>query len=87
MVTISQTAQQKDFLDYQWKSPNGELKDKISYVQLFPEWNWVLGSGILVADIQMHSMRWQIKEGMVAVVLSGLLFAMFAISNNIMASQ
>ena len=28
MVTISQTAQQKGFLDYQWKSPNGELKEK-----------------------------------------------------------
>ncbi|PMG46849.1 chemotaxis protein [Vibrio lentus] len=85
MVTISQTAQQKGFLDYQWKSPNGELKDKISYVQLFPEWNWVLGSGILVADIQDAFYALAIKEGMVAVVLSGLLFAMgYAISNNIL---
>lgn len=85
MVTISQTSQQKGFLDYQWKSPNGELKDKISYVQLFPEWNWVLGSGILVADIQDAFYALAIKEGMVAVVLSGLLFAMgYAISNNIL---
>ncbi|PML43495.1 chemotaxis protein [Vibrio lentus] len=85
MVTISQTAQQKGFLDYQWKSPNGELKDKISYVQLFPEWNWVLGSGILVADIQDAFYVLAIKEGMVAVVLSGLLFTMgYAISNNIL---
>lgn len=36
MVAISQTSAQKGFLDYQWKSPQGELKDKISYVQLFP---------------------------------------------------
>ncbi|UPR34363.1 methyl-accepting chemotaxis protein [Vibrio cyclitrophicus] len=85
MVTISRTPEEKGFLDYQWMSPQGELKDKISYVQLFPEWNWVIGSGILVADIQEAFYALAIKEGMVAVVLSGLLFAMgFAISNNIL---
>ncbi|NVN83284.1 MULTISPECIES: methyl-accepting chemotaxis protein [unclassified Vibrio] len=85
MVTISRTPEEKGFLDYQWMSPQGELKDKISYVQLFPEWNWVIGSGILVADIQEAFYTLAIKEGMVAVVLSGLLFAMgYAISNNIL---
>ncbi|WP_213865051.1 methyl-accepting chemotaxis protein [Vibrio crassostreae] len=85
MVTISRTPEEKGFLDYQWMSPQGELKDKISYVQLFPEWNWVIGSGILVADIQEAFYALAIKEGMVAVVLSGLLFAMgYAISNNIL---
>ncbi|MEZ8721581.1 methyl-accepting chemotaxis protein [Vibrio pomeroyi] len=85
MVTISRTPEEKGFLDYQWMSPQGELKDKISYVQLFPEWNWVIGSGILVADIQEAFYALAIKEGMVAVVLSGILFAMgYAISNNIL---
>ncbi|CAH6803841.1 Methyl-accepting chemotaxis protein [Vibrio chagasii] len=84
MVTISRSPQEKGFLDYQWMSPQGELKDKISYVQLFPEWNWIIGSGILVADIQEAFYALALKEGMVAVVLSGLLFAMgYAISNNI----
>ncbi|MFZ3408629.1 methyl-accepting chemotaxis protein [Vibrio chagasii] len=84
MVTISRSPQEKGFLDYQWMSPLGELKDKISYVQLFPEWNWIIGSGILVADIQEAFYALALKEGMVAVVLSGLLFAMgYAISNNI----
>ncbi|MFM2642627.1 methyl-accepting chemotaxis protein [Vibrio chagasii] len=84
MVTISRSPQEKGFLDYQWMSPQGELKDKISYVQLFPEWNWIVGSGILVADIQEAFYALALKEGMVAVVLSGLLFAMgYAISNNI----
>lgn len=85
MVTISRSPQEKGFLDYQWMSPQGELKDKISYVQLFPEWNWIIGSGILVADIQEAFYALALKEGMVAVVLSGLLFAMgYAISNNIL---
>ncbi|MGF1815841.1 methyl-accepting chemotaxis protein, partial [Vibrio splendidus] len=85
MVTISRTPEEKGFLDYQWMSPQGELKDKISYVQLFPEWNWIVGSGILVADIQDAFYALALKEGLVAVVLSGLLFAMgYAISNNIL---
>ncbi|MEZ9514397.1 methyl-accepting chemotaxis protein [Vibrio splendidus] len=85
MVTISRTPEKKGFLDYQWMSPQGELKDKISYVQLFPEWNWIVGSGILVADIQDAFYALALKEGLVAVVLSGLLFAMgYAISNNIL---
>lgn len=85
MVTISRSPAEKGFLDYQWMSPQGELKDKISYVQLFPEWNWVVGSGILVADIQEAFYALAIKEGLVAVVFSVLLFAMgYAISNNIL---
>ncbi|WP_373943321.1 methyl-accepting chemotaxis protein [Vibrio chagasii] len=85
MVTISRAPEEKGFLDYQWMSPQGELKDKISYVQLFPEWNWIIGSGILVADIQEAFYALALKEGIVAVVLSGLLFAMgYAISNNIL---
>ncbi len=85
MVNISRSPQEKGFLDYQWMSPQGELKDKISYVQLFPEWNWIIGSGVLVADIHEAFYALALKEGMVAIVLSGLLFAMgYAISNNIL---
>ncbi|ROV59309.1 methyl-accepting chemotaxis protein [Vibrio ponticus] len=84
MVSISKTPSQKGFLDYQWKSPQGELKDKISYVQLLPEWGWIIGSGILVADIQEAFYDLAVKEAIVAVVLSAVLFALgYAISNNI----
>ncbi|MBA5763064.1 cache domain-containing protein [Vibrio sp. 404] len=86
MVAISKKPEQKGFLDYQWKSPQGELKDKVSYVQLVPEWGWIIGSGILVADIQDTFYDLAIKQAIVATVFSGLLFAMgFAISNNIIA--
>lgn len=84
MVTISKTPEQKGFLDYQWKSPQGDLKDKISYVHLFPEWDWIIGSGILVADINETFYALAIQEAIVVVVLSCLLFAMgYAISHNI----
>lgn len=84
MVAISQTSAQKGFLDYQWKSPQGELKDKISYVQLFPEWGWIIGSGLLVADIQEAFYALALKEAFVASILSTILLAMgYTISNNI----
>ncbi len=84
MVSISKTPEQKGFLDYQWKSPQGQLKDKISYVQLVPEWKWIVGSGILVADIQEAFYDLAIKQAIIATILSAILFAMgFTISNNI----
>ncbi|KOO10336.1 chemotaxis protein, partial [Vibrio xuii] len=64
--------------------PPGDLKDKISYVHLFPEWDWIIGSGILVADINETFYALAIQEAIVVVVLSCLLFAMgYAISHNI----
>lgn len=84
MVSISQTTKQKGFLDYQWKSPNGALKDKISYVELFPEWGWIVGSGILVSDINETFYTLVIQQLIFALILSSVLFALgYAISNNI----
>ncbi|HAS6346998.1 TPA: HAMP domain-containing protein [Vibrio vulnificus] len=72
------------FLDYRWKSPQGDLKDKISYVASVPEWNWIVGSGILVADIQEAFYAQMLKETMIALVMAALLLAMgYVISSNI----
>ncbi|MDN3683566.1 cache domain-containing protein [Vibrio sinaloensis] len=86
MVAISNTAAQKGFLDYRWKSPQGALKDKISYVQLFfLNGDGLLGLAFLVSDIQEAFYALAIKETVVALILTGLLFAMgYVISNNIL---
>ncbi len=41
------------FVDYEWPKP-GETKPvpKISYVKSFPEWGWIIGSGIYLDDVQ-----------------------------------
>ncbi|MDF2154539.1 methyl-accepting chemotaxis protein [Vibrio sp. CAU 1672] len=83
MARIANTTR-SGFLDYQWKSPQGELKDKISYVQLYPEWQWIIGSGILVADIQEAFYAEAMKEALVATVLIAVLAAFgYVISRNI----
>lgn len=41
------------FVDYLWPKPGFEKPiPKVSYVTLFPEWNWVIGSGIYIEDVQ-----------------------------------
>jgi methyl-accepting chemotaxis protein len=66
------------FADYYWHKP-GEDKPvpKISYVRVFPEWGWILGSGIYVDDVKKEIQKalvWVggavIFIGMAAVILS-----------------
>lgn len=41
------------FFSYRWPMPGANAAvDKISYVQLFKPWNWVIGSGVYLDDTQ-----------------------------------
>ncbi|RMH86020.1 methyl-accepting chemotaxis protein [Pseudomonas sp. AOB-7] len=49
-VTRSQGAGQ---VDYRWPKPGAsEPVPKISYVELFQPWGWIIGSGVYVDDVQ-----------------------------------
>ena len=45
------------FVDYLWPKPtkDGLTEDqpKLSYVKLFPEWNWIIGTGIYIDEIDL----------------------------------
>ncbi len=66
------------FVDYFWPKP-GESKPvpKISYVQLFPEWGWVIGSGIYVDDVEREIRRITRVVGgiIIAIIVAALLFS------------
>ena len=48
------------FVSYMWEKPGEDLPvEKISYVQLFKEWDWIVGTGVYIDDIE-HLMS--IKE-------------------------
>lgn len=55
MAEISST-QGSGFVDYLWPkpTPEGLIPDvkKLSFVKLFEEWNWVLGTGIYLDDVK-----------------------------------
>ena len=45
--------QGEGFVDYMWPRPgNTTPVPKISYVKYFKEWNWIIGTGIYVDDIE-----------------------------------
>ncbi|MBU2515788.1 cache domain-containing protein [bacterium] len=49
------------YVDYLWPKPTREgLTDeqpKISYVKLFKEWNWVIGTGVYIDDIEAETQK------------------------------
>jgi methyl-accepting chemotaxis protein len=54
-VEMAKVAKQQGagFVDYYWPKPNQpEPVPKISYVKLHPYWNWVVGSGIYIDDVE-----------------------------------
>lgn len=41
------------FHQYDWMNPSsGNVEPKVSYARLIPEWNWMVGAGVYVTDIQ-----------------------------------
>jgi len=73
------------FVDYQWSKPGyDEPVDKASYVQLFKPWNWVIGTGIYIDDVQ--TLLWHDIRMLGSVALLGFLLisaVSLAISRNI----
>lgn len=63
------------FVHYQWPRP-GEVDpvDKVSYVQGFAPWGWVVGSGLYINDLQ-QAFRLQMAETLGGVLLLALVLA------------
>ncbi|WP_394240620.1 methyl-accepting chemotaxis protein [Vibrio astriarenae] len=72
----------KGGLDYTWLSPQGELHDKISYVSYIREWDWIIGSGLFVSDIEQAFVRNIQIQIALSVTMVGLLFAASTLIGN-----
>ncbi|MHB8056755.1 MAG: methyl-accepting chemotaxis protein [Desulfuromonadaceae bacterium] len=61
----------KGFVDYAWSKPgNTKPVPKISYVELYEPWGWVVGTGIYIDDVTAHIRQIQIGIG---IALLGIL--------------
>jgi methyl-accepting chemotaxis protein len=73
------------FVDYYWPKP-GQSKPvpKISYVKGFPEWGWIIGSGIYIDDVEAEVNRvfYLILGAALLITVGGLLLA-FLMSRSI----
>jgi len=76
------------YVDYQWAKPGFDKpQNKISYVAYFKDWNWIVGTGVYVDDIEKEVFTMQeqasanVNELIVVFVLAtiGLLFAVIAL--------
>ncbi|MCW8330159.1 methyl-accepting chemotaxis protein [Photobacterium sp. SDRW27] len=86
MAEMTQLANREGagYVEYSWRSPSNELYDKISYIERMPEWGWIIGTGILVEDINTafwHDVWTQVPMAFVAGFL--LIVATYFIGRNI----
>jgi methyl-accepting chemotaxis protein len=63
-------------MEYMWPKP-GETapKPKLSYVKLYPRWNWVIGSGIYIEDIRQQ--MWSLIATFLGVAVLVMALAMW----------
>jgi methyl-accepting chemotaxis protein len=74
-VTEKNTA---DFVTYQWPKPGSEKpQPKLSYVKKHPGWNWIIGSGLYIDDIQAQVNK--IFYTTISVFLIAILFSAIAV--------
>jgi methyl-accepting chemotaxis protein len=70
----------KGFIDYAWAKPgNSKPVPKISYVELYQPWGWVVGTGIYVDDVdaQMHNILIGIGLALSLIVVLTVVLALF----------
>lgn len=69
--------QGKGFVDYQWPKPGSDQPvDKVSYVQGFEPWGWIIGSGIYMDALYLQI--WRDLSGGLAWVFAGIGLALLA---------
>ncbi|MBF0142836.1 MAG: bacteriohemerythrin [Magnetococcales bacterium] len=74
------------FVDYRWTKPGGkEELPKISYVKLFEPWDWVIGSGIYVDDVNAIFLQQVVRAlGELTLGIAILLVVAVAVARSIL---
>lgn len=71
------TSQGAGFYNYRWPMPGArDPVEKISYVQQFKPWGWVLGTGVYIDDIQTEFRNTTLKSAAIlvtAIIIMALL--------------
>ncbi|HYL61840.1 MAG TPA: response regulator [Candidatus Methylomirabilis sp.] len=78
---------QKDgygFVSYDWPKPgNDATVRKVSFVEGFEPWGWIIGSGVYMDDVDRI---WWSNAGMAAALAAGCLLALFLVSRRMWRS-
>lgn len=72
------------FVDYLWPKPGFDNPvEKISYVKGFKEWNWIVGSGIYIDDVDAQFMEELLSVGVICaiIILIGIIFSVVIVQS------
>ncbi|MFY9178223.1 MAG: methyl-accepting chemotaxis protein, partial [Venatoribacter sp.] len=85
MVQVSSAHAEGGYVHYQWPKPGAEKPvDKVSYVRLFKPWNWIVGTGLYLDDVNSTFMSTATKLFIISGSLAFILILLnFLISNSI----
>lgn len=67
-------ADKEGYVEYMWPKPNTETPlPKLTFVRLFPEWGWIVGTGVYVDDVDDEFLGLVIQKGIIITLLIGTL--------------
>ncbi|MGQ3049881.1 MAG: cache domain-containing protein [Niveispirillum sp.] len=73
MVRMATGPDKAGFVPYKWPKPGFDQPvDKISFVALVPEWNWVVGSGVYLDDVSRKHRELLLIQVAAVIILGGL---------------
>ncbi|RAI66419.1 methyl-accepting chemotaxis protein [Pseudomonas fluorescens] len=73
MVTVAMR-DGSGLVHYRWPKPGSDTPvEKVSYVELFKPWGWIVGSGIYIDDVQVEFRRQLIQTFVILVTIALLL--------------
>lgn len=77
--------EKEGYVEYMWPKPNTETPlPKLTFVRLFPQWGWIVGSGVYIDDVENEFYDSIIQKGIIiAAVIAFLLILMVAIQKTI----
>lgn len=67
-------------VDYMWAKPGeADPVPKISYVQLFQPWGWIIGSGIYVDDVESEFQNYLVRFSIIGLFIAAIMAVLVAI--------
>jgi methyl-accepting chemotaxis protein len=86
MVTVA-NRDGSGLVHYRWPKPGSDMPlEKVSYVELFKPWGWIVGSGIYIDDVQVEFRRQLVQAFVIVMTIALLLSALILLIARSIAS-
>ncbi|MDD2103010.1 methyl-accepting chemotaxis protein [Pseudomonas putida] len=86
MVTVA-VRDGSGLVRYRWPKPGSDAPvEKVSYVELFKPWGWIVGSGIYIDDVQVEFRRQLIQAFIILLTITLVLSALILLIARSIAS-